>query len=228
MESLRCRLRAIFLLATTDTIRGPFTRGSETPSYSDATTEYADTTSTSDSSDSTSDTSTSTGASSSIAPAACYLPFEEIGGRCLYVDPLETGSWYDMRLFCSRLGEGAHLVFLNDANILRDVIDYIKKLGLDHSHYWVGASDEDHEGLWQWYDGTIVHMGAPYWKYDCITDNSTPSAFPLRPQVDPVRNCAGLDSNYHFLMADFPCQGDGGLVPFSPICEGEMRASESF
>ncbi|XP_068202441.1 uncharacterized protein [Palaemon carinicauda] len=258
MNSLRCRLRAIFVIgllaalaetATTDTILGPITRGSETPSYSDATTEYADTTSTSDSSTSTSDSSTSTSdtsnstgasthissttisstsASSSIAPVACYLPFEEIGGRCMYVDPLVTGSWYDMRLFCSRLGEGSHLAFLNDANILRDVIDHIKELGLDHSHYWVGASDEDHEGLWQWYDGTSVHMGAPYWKYDCITDNSTPSAFPLRPQVDPVRNCAGLDSNYHFLMADFPCQGDGGLVPFSPICEGEMRASGSF
>ncbi|XP_064109505.1 C-type lectin domain family 17, member A-like isoform X2 [Macrobrachium nipponense] len=205
------------LVIANDTTTGSASSVSETFSYPDATTGV-----TTDFTSSTyADLSTVTDASSSIAPVACYLPFEDIGGRCLYVDPLESGSYYEMRLFCSRLGQGSQLAILDDADTLKAVIDYIKIQGLDHSHYWVGASDEEHENIWEWADGSSVRMGAPFWKYDC---NS--SGFPLRPQVDYDRNCAALDSNYHFLMADFPCLGDKGLVPFAPICQGVLRAGE--
>ncbi|XP_066955398.1 uncharacterized protein [Macrobrachium rosenbergii] len=143
----------------------------------------------------------------------CTLPFESIGTQCLYIDSLEQGSFYDMRLFCAKQGTGGRLVRIPDATQLGAIISYILEQGLDRTHYWIDATDEDHEGTFTWGDGSIVPEGAPFWKYDC--DGS----FTLRPHVDSNSNCAILDSEYHFLLSDTSCLGDVGEVPYSPICE---------
>ncbi|KAK7073774.1 hypothetical protein SK128_010828 [Halocaridina rubra] len=147
----------------------------------------------------------------------CKMPFQNIGSRCLFLDPLEAGTWYDMRLFCSMQGQGVDLVVLDDPNLLHAVYQYITEYGLDRTHYWIGASDQDAEGVWLWVDSTPVHLGAPYWRYDCDIENSNP----LRPKLDSNANCAALDHTANFYFADFPCLGDGGDSSFSPICEDE-------
>ncbi|XP_068202440.1 uncharacterized protein [Palaemon carinicauda] len=151
-----------------------------------------------------------------ILPAiteGCMLPFEPIGTQCLYVDPLEKGSFFDMRLYCAKQGAGGKLVKIPDATQLAEIIAYIKDSGLDHAHYWIDATDVDHEGLFTWGDGSPVPTGAPFWRYDCD------GAYTLRPHTDTNSNCAILDSEYHYLMSDISCMADVGEIPFSPICE---------
>ncbi|KAK7073773.1 hypothetical protein SK128_010827 [Halocaridina rubra] len=118
-----------------------------------------------------------------------------------------------MRLFCTLQAVNADLVKTDSATLLSDIVDYIHKYGLDHSNYWIGASDEDFEGSWQWIDGTPVKLGAPTWRYDC-DENLT-----QRPLIDPSANCAVLDNSAHYHIADYPCLGVSGGLDFSPICE---------
>ncbi|XP_064109469.1 uncharacterized protein LOC135217480 [Macrobrachium nipponense] len=146
-----------------------------------------------------------------LAPAVvqgCPFPFEVIGNQCLLFDTLESGSYYDMRLYCSRQAEGATLAKILTASQLAELINYILKYGLDHSSYWIDASDDDAEGYWRWTDGGSVPMGAPYWRYDCD------EALTLRPLNDKTLNCAVLDLESHFLIADVSCLGN-----YNPICE---------
>ncbi|XP_068201898.1 uncharacterized protein [Palaemon carinicauda] len=150
---------------------------------------------------------------SSTQAIDCDLPFEDIGGRCLFVDSLISGSWYTMRHFCRRLGPfGGRLVKIDDADLLADIIRYIHYFGLNRCHYWIDASDEDGEGNWLQDDGTSVPMGPPFWGYDC-------ASFVHRPRSDPSLNCGILDHDRHYLMTDTSCQGDVGELPYSPICE---------
>ncbi|XP_068202452.1 uncharacterized protein [Palaemon carinicauda] len=148
-----------------------------------------------------------------ILTLACPFPFNEIGSQCLLFDTGESGSYYDMRLYCSRAGEGGRLAHIPSASQLAEIIKFINDYGLDHANYWIDASDEDYEGHWRWSDGFYVPMGAPFWRYDCD------AALTLRPASDTNRNCAILDNEAHYLMADTSCLGDIGELKYSPICE---------
>ncbi|XP_066955403.1 type-2 ice-structuring protein-like [Macrobrachium rosenbergii] len=146
-----------------------------------------------------------------LAPSValdCPFPFEMIGTQCLLFDTLESGSYYDMRLYCTRQEAGATLAKIPSATQLSEIIAYILKYGLDHSSYWIDASDDDVESYWRWSDGTSVPMGAPLWRYDCD------EALTLRPAYDTTRNCAILDQESHYLIADTSC-----LDTNNPICE---------
>ncbi|XP_068201715.1 C-type lectin-like [Palaemon carinicauda] len=150
-----------------------------------------------------------------IRPAealACELPYEDIGGRCLFVDPLVSDTWYNMRLFCRTLGAGGQLVKIDSANLLADIIDYINRYHFDEANYWIGATDEEIENHFQWLDGSSVPLGPPFWRYECD------QYMTQRPLVDSTRNCVALDRETHYLLSDFPCMGDG-MTKFSPICE---------
>ncbi|XP_064109547.1 uncharacterized protein LOC135217519 [Macrobrachium nipponense] len=143
----------------------------------------------------------------------CPFPFDTIGSQCLLFDTLEFGSYYDMRLYCTRVAEGARLAKVPTANQLAEIIKYINKYGLDRYNYWIDASDEDLEGYWRWGDGTSVPMGAPYWRYDCD------EALTMRPLTDKQQNCAILDKESNYLFADTSCLGDVGEIKYCPVCE---------
>ncbi|XP_068202450.1 uncharacterized protein [Palaemon carinicauda] len=143
----------------------------------------------------------------------CPFPFETIGSQCLLFDTLECGSYYDMRLYCSRQAEGARLARIPSASQLAEIIAFIGKYGLGHSNYWIDASDDDYEGYWKWTDGSNVPMGAPFWRYDCD------DALTMRPTHDTNRNCAVLEHESNYLMADTSCLGDIGELKYCPICE---------
>ncbi|XP_068202448.1 uncharacterized protein [Palaemon carinicauda] len=152
----------------------------------------------------------------SLLPAiaqGCIMPYERIGTQCLFIDSLTHGSFFDMRLHCNIQGEGGKLAHIPDANQHTEIINYIKKNGLDRYNYWVDATDSDVEGTWKWGDGSLVPRGSPFWRYECD------GHFTERPNVDSNSNCAILDLESHFRMADTSCLGDIGEVPYSPICE---------
>ncbi|XP_068202449.1 uncharacterized protein [Palaemon carinicauda] len=143
----------------------------------------------------------------------CTLPFEQIGNQCLFVDPLECGNFYDMRLHCAVRGMDASLVKIRDASQLEAVVRYIKEKGLNHANYWIAATDEDEEGHWVWSPkGTEVPMSPILWRHDCDANHSR------RPLMDPEKNCAVLDMESNYYFADVSCLGEGeGKI--CPICE---------
>ncbi|XP_042877787.1 C-type lectin domain family 4 member E-like [Penaeus japonicus] len=140
--------------------------------------------------------------------AVCYNPFVSIGDRCLFIEPQTEGSWYQMLEFCNLVN--GDLLKLDDANLLTDIVEYITyQIGVSRD-YWIGGSDQDHEGLWLWTDGTIMRTGVPLW-YHC-------SSISQQPDGGSSENCAVLrwDSYYH--VNDESCYSTRSV-----ICESRVH-----
>ncbi|XP_050706406.1 hepatic lectin-like [Eriocheir sinensis] len=129
---------------------------------------------------------------------SCPSPFASVGGRCVHLDFSVSGSWYDMRQFCLQLG--SDLAVLSDGQFFVDSQQYIRTIGTpsENVHFWIGATDEEMEGMWLWIDGMPVIMGTPYWaNYGC--DNNQ------MPTGGTAQNCALLDAGFHYFMNDIQC-----------------------
>ncbi|XP_037782303.1 hepatic lectin-like [Penaeus monodon] len=76
--------------------------------------------------------------------------------------------------------------------------------------YWIGGSDENHEGLWLWTDGTLMRTGVPLW-YHCTSISQ-------QPDGGSSENCAVMrwDSFYH--IHDVSC-----YTSRSVICESRTH-----
>lgn len=72
-------------------------------------------------------------------------------------------------------------------------------IGLPEVDYWVGATDEGHEGVWLWVDGSVVEMGTPFWAIGCH-DNQLPDG-------GTYENCAVLSKAYSLYFDDVSCDG---------------------
>ncbi|XP_027220714.2 C-type lectin domain family 7 member A [Penaeus vannamei] len=139
----------------------------------------------------------------------CPLPYQYIGGRCLFVNPFGTKSWGDMNAYCQNMG--GHMAKLDDANLLGYVFDYLTgNEGLGDVFYWIGATDAATEGEWLWHDGTRVTMGTPFWG-DAPSGNQAPDG-------GEDHDCAFLKPTDHFFFNDYLCEGDN-THSFGVICE---------
>nr|XP_053656893.1 C-type lectin domain family 7 member A-like [Cherax quadricarinatus] len=128
---------------------------------------------------------------------SCSSPFSEVGGRCMYVDLVNTGSWDTMRSHCKSIG--GDLVKLNDAEVFSALIRYIHGSGFPDHPYWIGGTDEGHEGVWLWVDQEPVQMGTPYWaNYGC--DNKQ------MPDGGTSQNCVLIDYSVHYYFNDVGCE----------------------
>nr|AGC54451.1 antiviral protein [Penaeus vannamei] len=148
--------------------------------------------------------------SANESKAVCYSPYTPIGNRCLFVEPQTEGTWYQMRDFCYLVN--GNLLKLDDANLLTDIVEYITyQVGVNRD-YWIGGSDENHEGLWLWMDGTIMRTGVPLW-YHC-------TSVAQQPNGGGSENCAVMrwDSFYH--IHDESC-----YTVRSVICESTAHKS---
>lgn len=73
------------------------------------------------------------------------------GSVCLQLS-LDKHDWPHARERCQR--HGGDLVQIRSADIQGSIIEKIRQ---SHSHiktgFWIGASDQHHEGLWEWVAG---------------------------------------------------------------------------
>ncbi|XP_064115907.1 perlucin-like protein [Macrobrachium nipponense] len=143
----------------------------------------------------------------------CQFPYQLVEDLCILIYPRERGSWFEMRLFCAEQSMGGNLVKITTPSQLSALQEAIQESGKNETHYWIAATDEGQEGLWRYTDGTDVPMGPFFWRYECS------EGYPLRPLHDSNANCAALDQETHYHLADFNCQGNVGSIPFSPICQ---------
>ncbi|XP_068202500.1 C-type lectin-like isoform X3 [Palaemon carinicauda] len=148
-----------------------------------------------------------------LAPASerqmsCPVPFITIGGQCILIDELNSGSWYDMKHMCEQLH--GQLVNLDDANLYYEIVHYIYEHKLSSVHYWIGASKDNSLGTWQWPDGTAVKMGTPYWANFGKDEKQAPDG-------GDREKCALLSASFHYYIQDDPCDLMRGV-----ICEYPM------
>ncbi|XP_042883149.1 uncharacterized protein LOC122260105 [Penaeus japonicus] len=139
----------------------------------------------------------------------CPIPYQNIGGKCLFVNPFGIKNWGDMNVYCQNTG--GHMAKLDDANVLGHVFDYlVSNEGLGDVYYWIGATDAAQEGVWLWHDGTAVTMGTPFWgdTYGGLQG----------PDGGEEHDCAFLKPNDHFFFNDYRCEGDN-THSFGVICE---------
>ncbi|XP_076149996.1 uncharacterized protein LOC143133914 [Alosa pseudoharengus] len=77
-------------------------------------------------------------------------------GSSFYFISSERRTWKESRHNCKE--RGADLVVINSREEQNFVVDFGRKM---ENILWMGATDHDREGVWQWVDGTPVLTG--YW-----------------------------------------------------------------
>nr|XP_053656906.1 C-type lectin domain family 4 member D-like [Cherax quadricarinatus] len=134
---------------------------------------------------------------------SCESPYQEVGGRCMFVDFLNKGTWNDMRNHCKSLG--GDLVKLNDPAVYNALILHIHGSGFPLVYYWIGGTDEGHEGLWVWIDQEPIQMGTPYWaNAGCDNDQM--------PNGGTGQNCLALDYVFNMYFNDLGCSTEGYVI----------------
>ncbi|ELW67612.1 C-type lectin domain family 4 member A [Tupaia chinensis] len=79
--------------------------------------------------------------------SCCPKNWKSFGSNCYFVST-QSKSWYESEKDCSRMG--AHLLVINS----KAEQEFITKDLRKHSAYYVGLSDPEGQGHWQWVDQT--------------------------------------------------------------------------
>ncbi|XP_068238297.1 uncharacterized protein [Palaemon carinicauda] len=138
----------------------------------------------------------------------CTHPFDIVGGKCIMIEPMVDGTWYETRYFCQRFD--ADLVSLDSLDFYSELIKLLHQLGLTSRDYWVGASDEGHEGSWYWVNSQKVLNGTPLWAiyyYSSDTYYQEP-----KKDTSSLQNCGYLDQSRFYYMDDEDCQKQKGAI----------------
>ncbi|XP_042239408.1 lithostathine-like [Homarus americanus] len=147
---------------------------------------------------------------STVGGTSCPSPFNTVGGKCIYADVVNRGTWQEMRELCQGLADRysvPDLVKVDSGDFFVDLIHHIHAYDWQDRYLWIGASDGDHEGVWTWLDGSIVLMGTPFWANGGCNDVQ-------EPQGGTSENCSVLDPYYHMYFNDFNCE-----AKLNGICE---------
>lgn len=136
------------------------------------------------------------------------------GSVCLQLS-LDKHDWPHARERCQR--HGGDLVQIRTADMQGSIIEKIRQ---SHSHiktgFWIGASDQHHEGLWEWvagdktmtYDNWSPHQGPHQTGFLLIHGRST-------------EDCGLMKVDDNYMWHDYPCHS--GIAFFYPyICQFDI------
>ncbi|XP_071536338.1 C-type mannose receptor 2-like [Panulirus ornatus] len=147
----------------------------------------------------------------------CDPPFTPVGGRCLAVENIVAGTWEDMRTVCQDMN--SDLVVLQDANFLSSIFQHLQDTGHTDVSYWVGATDLQQEGKWEWIKtSSKIHMNTPLWGDLFYPDGVQ------QPTGGLEENCAILRWDDSFYMHDTSCTERHSLMCEKPASRSEVKA----
>ncbi|XP_064098413.1 uncharacterized protein LOC135209630 isoform X2 [Macrobrachium nipponense] len=135
-------------------------------------------------------------------PTPCEYPYDSLGDRCVFVDPVLRATWDEARYICGRAG-GGDLAILDSMDFYSELVHYMKTNGLTRHSYWIGGRGMVHNSKWEWSSGSAVHMGTPLW----ALNGSSPGQYEQEP-VDfykSLENCGYLDFERFHYMDDDDC-----------------------
>ncbi|KAK7024324.1 hypothetical protein SK128_020475 [Halocaridina rubra] len=152
-------------------------------------------------------TTTAPSTITTIAPPQkdCAVPFKDIGGRCLFINPFTKGNWMEMRYFCHELL--SELAVINEGNVFTELLNFTRFEGIDQHDYWIGANDTETEGDWRWVNHKKVVLGSPYWALYGNFD-----VYVLEPQGGYTENCLYLDSSRFLYFDDGDCSQEKAVI----------------
>ncbi|XP_050721767.1 CD209 antigen-like protein C [Eriocheir sinensis] len=132
----------------------------------------------------------------------CTHPFIAIGGLCIYIDPWVTGTMEEMRAICkSHHGDLLWFDSDTDCDFYQELLTHIHETGINEKDYWMGITDEGHEGEWRYIKtNQVTRLGPPYWDTGYPRDTIT-------------YNCAMFENSRQYYWRDFPCTS-----PLAAIC----------
>merc|ERR1711951_188607 len=87
---------------------------------------------------------------SALEVDSCPEGWTAMGESCLYFNPTAL-TWYEAKNRCMEMG--AMLTSVHSFEEAEAVVDVIQHFGV-----WLGGTDEQVEGEWQWIDGTPFDM----------------------------------------------------------------------
>ncbi|XP_062577712.1 uncharacterized protein LOC134255364 [Saccostrea cucullata] len=136
------------------------------------------------------------------------------GTSCLQIS-LDKRDWPHARERCQR--HGGDLVQIRNADMQGSIIEKIRQV---HHHikegFWIGASDQHHEGRWEWVSGDKTMT------YDNWSPHQGPhqTGFLLIPGGG-AEDCGLLKVTDHYMWHDYPCHS--GIAFFYPyICQFDI------
>ncbi|XP_062574054.1 mucin-3B-like [Saccostrea cucullata] len=136
------------------------------------------------------------------------------GSACLQIS-LDKHDWPHARERCQR--HGGDLVQIRNADMQGSIIEKIRQV---HHHikegFWIGASDQHHEGRWEWVSGDKTMT------YDNWSPHQGPhqTGFLLIPGGG-TEDCGLLKVTDHYMWHDYPCHS--GIAFFYPyICQFDI------
>ena len=97
-------------------------------------------------------------------------------------------DWMSAREFCQ--AEGAELGSIHSSEEHHFIVSLLNAVAVDISHsvFWLGGTDSESEGQWQWSDGT-------YWDFQD----------PLKEDGGSAKNCLKIDKRYSGILYDDSC-----------------------
>nr|XP_027238662.1 perlucin-like protein [Penaeus vannamei] len=112
----------------------------------------------------------------------------------------EKGSWDQMSIACRR--EGGHMIKIDSADLMHDLVNILKNNVWDKANYWIGATNVGHGSVFRWHDGSKVKMGTPFWGIH-------------RGGQEPNGNletCVFMDKSNFMYLADALCSDNFGVL----------------
>ncbi|XP_068242606.1 hepatic lectin-like [Palaemon carinicauda] len=96
--------------------------------------------------------------------AFCQSPFISLQNYCYYFSE-KKDTWISAREACKEMGSMSDTVDL--AVFDKSCDDYVHiinhVIGLEPVRWWIGGTDDHHEGYWRWVDGRPIDMIKGYW-----------------------------------------------------------------
>ncbi|XP_018019340.1 C-type mannose receptor 2 [Hyalella azteca] len=142
------------------------------------------------------------------ARAECPSDYEVVGSKCIH---RLIGGYltYDNAVtYCHEIS--GRLPVLPDCATFTNVAAYVDDgYSADaYKGYWLGATSPSANGVWQWSDGSVVAMGAPYWAYHSRNGSL----------VDPccyleLENCAYIEPGGGWVVQDATCDNERETYP---------------